>query len=97
MSPTVAERLQKLEGPVEKSPEARQIEKEVGFSYRNVLGELMHAHVVARLDIGFAVCLLARFSGHPHREHNITTPSKECVCIFANTRIGELCVIDHPH
>ena len=69
MSPTVAERLQKLEGPVEKSPEARQIEKEVGFSYRNVLGELMYAYVVARLDIGFAVCLLARFSGHPHREH----------------------------
>ena len=36
---------------------------------RNVLGELIFACVICRLDIGYSVCLLARFSDRPHEEH----------------------------
>lgn len=66
-----ANRLMTLEGPPEKSVEAKLIEKRFGFSYRNILGELIYAYVICRLDIGYAVCCLARFSGSPHEEHFI--------------------------
>ena len=69
LAPTVVEKLQKLEGPPEKSPEARAIERSYGFSYRNLLGELMYAYVIVRLDIGYSVCMLARYSGAPHEQH----------------------------
>ena len=65
----VADKLQTLKGPPEKTPEARQIEKNFGFAYRNLLGELMYAYVIGRMDIGFAVCLAARFCEAPHEEH----------------------------
>jgi hypothetical protein len=67
--PETASKLLTLEGPQEKTTEAKELSKKVGFSYRNVLGELIYAYVIARLDIGYAVCLLARFSGAPHAEH----------------------------
>ena len=69
VSAATAEKLQTLEGPTEKSVEAKLLEKAHGFSYRNVLGELMCAYVICHLDIGFAVCLLAQFSTAPHAEH----------------------------
>ena len=69
ISTDAAHRLVKLEGPLEKTPEAKSLAKLQGFSYRNVLGELIYAYVIARLDIGYAICLLARFSGAPHGEH----------------------------
>ena len=69
ISTDTANRLVKLEGPLEKTPEAKSLAKLQGFSYRNVLGELIYAYVIARLDIGYAVCLMARFSGAPHGEH----------------------------
>ncbi len=69
ISPETATRLMTLEGPPEKTPEAKALAIEEGFSYRNVLGELIYAYVIARLDIGYAVCLLARFSCAPHRDH----------------------------
>ena len=58
-----------LQGPQEKSPEAKQLAATHGFSYRNLLGELIYAYVIARVDIGFAVCFLARFAAAPHAEH----------------------------
>ena len=64
-----ATRLMTLEGPPEKSPEAKTLAQETRFSYRNVVGELIYAYVIARLDIGNAVCLLSRFSSAPHKEH----------------------------
>ena len=64
-----AQKLMVLDGPHEKSPEGKALAHDIGFSYRNVLGELIYAYVIARLDIGYAVCLLARFSGAPHKEH----------------------------
>ena len=65
----ITDRLMTLEGPKEKTPEAIALAKHHGFSYRNVLGELIYAYVVCRVDIGFAVCFLARFSDSPHDEH----------------------------
>jgi hypothetical protein len=41
------------------------------FSYRQLLGELIYAYTLVRVDIGFAVCFLACFSQHPHRDHYI--------------------------
>ena len=69
INPRVVDGLMQLEGPPDKSVEAKALAKEHGFSYRNVLGELIYAYVIARLDIGFAVCFLARFVERPHREH----------------------------
>ena len=69
LNPNIVNDLMLLEGPPEKSVEAKQLAKDNGFSYRNVLGELIYAYVIARLDIGFAVCFLARFSERPHQEH----------------------------
>ena len=69
LNPAIASRLMTLEGPPEKTVEAKQLAKENGFSYRNILGELIYAYVICRLDIGYAVCFLARFSDSPHDEH----------------------------
>jgi hypothetical protein len=44
-------------------------ELNAGFSYRSVLGAIIYVYVVARIDIGFAVTLLARFSTHPAKIH----------------------------
>ena len=41
----------------------------MGFSFRQVLGELIFAYVIARLDIGYALVSLARFSDSPHERH----------------------------
>ena len=69
LSSSVAESLQRLEGPPEKSVEAKLLEKDHGFSYRNLLGELMYAYVLCRLDIAYAICFLARYSTSPHADH----------------------------
>ena len=69
INPAITTRLMTLEGPPEKSLEAREISKQNGFSYRNVLGELIYAYVICRLDIGYAICFLARFLDAPHSEH----------------------------
>lgn len=53
------------------STEAALMEHEInaGFSYRSILGCVIYVYVVARIDIGFAVTLLARFSDHPVKIH----------------------------
>jgi hypothetical protein len=65
----LAKTLYDLEGPAEDSAEHQVLRDKMGFSYRQLLGELMYAYVVARPDIGFAVCLLAWFSACPHEKH----------------------------
>jgi hypothetical protein len=69
LSPDLAQQLQVLTGPPEHSPEHQAIEKEAGFSYRQVLGEIMYAYVICLVDIGFAATMLARFSQAPALEH----------------------------
>lgn len=46
-----------------------EYEVDAGFSYRSILGCVIYVYVVARIDIGFAVTLLARFSDHPVKIH----------------------------
>ena len=87
ISPSIADKLQRLEGPAEKTTEARLLEKRMGFSYRNLLGELMYAYVVCRLDIGYSVCLLARFSAAPHEEHFLAL-KQTCKYLRANKSWG---------
>ena len=65
----LARTLHEFQGPAEDTKEHRELRDKMGFSYRQLLGELMYAYVVARPDIGFAVCLLARFSASPHEKH----------------------------
>jgi hypothetical protein len=69
MSSDLAQHLQTLSGPPEHTPEHLAIERQAGFSYRQVLGELMYAYVICRVDIGFAATTLARFSQNPSMEH----------------------------
>lgn len=65
----VVTRLQNLDGPLEGSVEHKSIEAAMKFSYRQVLGELIYAYIVARMDIGYAVTFLSRFAQNPHQEH----------------------------
>ena len=61
--------LSTLVGPPESTPEHRAIERQAGFSYRQVLGEIIYAYVICRVDIGFAAVFLSRFSQAPALEH----------------------------
>lgn len=69
LHPDIASRIATLEGPTEGTPEYDNLATEMKFSYRQLLGELIYAYTLVRVDIGFAVCFLARYSIHPHREH----------------------------
>ena len=61
--------MQLAPGPAEDTLEHGALEQEVGFSYRQVLGELIYTYVVVRIDIGFTVALLSRFASAPACEH----------------------------
>jgi hypothetical protein len=49
-------------GPAEDTAEHRALEKEIGFGYRQVLGEFTYTYVVGRVDISYAVTFLARYA-----------------------------------
>jgi hypothetical protein len=69
LHPDVASKIALLSGPAEGSTEFSVLAAEMKFGYRQLLGELIYAYILVRVDIGFAVCFLARFSTNPHREH----------------------------
>jgi hypothetical protein len=69
LSSDLATVLMQVTGPLEGTPEHADLEVDVGFGYRQVLGELIYAYVICRLDIGFSITLLARFAQSPSREH----------------------------
>jgi hypothetical protein len=56
-------------GPKVGTREHSALEKEAGFSYRQLLGEIIYAYVVCRFDISFAVTFLSRFATCPTRKH----------------------------
>lgn len=56
-------------GPQSKSPAAIALQNEMGFSYRMLLGELIWAYVIVRLDIGYAMSLLSRYAEYPAKVH----------------------------
>ena len=57
--------IQRSIGPEEQTDAHRRLEKEMGFNYHSVLGELVYAYVMGQLDIGYAVTQLAKYSQHP--------------------------------
>ena len=57
--PEVTERLMKLEGPKEKMPEVIALSQKHGFSYQNILGELIFAYIVALILVSQHVSWLA--------------------------------------
>jgi len=69
LSSDAAKQLDEIVGPSEGTKEHRDLEKKVGYSFRQVLGELIYAYVVCRLDIGFAVAKLAQHSQAPAEIH----------------------------
>jgi hypothetical protein len=69
MSSDNAAQLLTNKGHMEGTAKHRKLEEAMCFSYCQVLGELIYAYVICRLDIGFAVTLLARFAQFPAKEH----------------------------
>jgi len=68
ISPQIIDKLQQLKGSTG-TIKHKQIEKDVGFSYCQVLGELIYAYIVCCIDIGYALVFLSRFSTAPAKEH----------------------------
>lgn len=56
-------------GPEEHTEEHAAKQKKHGFSYRNLLGELLYAYVTCRPDIGYACVTLSKFSNSPSDTH----------------------------
>ena len=56
-------------GPLLKSAEGLKLEEKKGFGYRVLLGELIFACVVCRLDIAYSLSLLARYAEYPLELH----------------------------
>jgi len=57
-------------GPPENTAEhAALVVAKHGFAYRTLLGELLHAYVACRPDIGCATIALSEFSTCPHDHH----------------------------
>ena len=52
-------------GPKEGTPEHAKLAHDVGYGHRNLLGEVLYAFVLCRLDVSFAVTTLAKFSINP--------------------------------
>jgi hypothetical protein len=61
--------IQTTVGPAEHTPEHQALETSHGFRYRQVVGELIYAYVVARLDIGFAISFLSKYNSAPAAIH----------------------------
>ena len=53
-------------GPSENTAECAALAAEYGFAYRTLLGELLHAYVACRPDIGHATIAPSKFSTCPH-------------------------------
>ena len=56
-------------GPLEGSVDHTILEKNNGFGYRTLLGELMYAYITYRPDIGYAITSLSKFSTRPSAVH----------------------------
>ena len=56
-------------GPLEHTPEFTALATKHGFKFRTVIGELMYAYVICRLDIGYAITKLSQFAHAPDDIH----------------------------
>jgi hypothetical protein len=59
--PSAIRELEETEPPATLA-EAAEVEKSAGFPYRNAVGELLYAYMTCRLDIGYAIGELSKFS-----------------------------------
>ena len=55
--------------PIPTEKEIQQLEKEMGFGYRQAIGELIYALVTCRPDISYPVIKLSQYSTRPTRAH----------------------------
>ena len=55
--------------------EREQLENDMGYSYRQALGEVLFAMVTCRPDISFCVIKLSKYSNNPGREHYLALKS----------------------
>jgi hypothetical protein len=66
-----SESLRKLElskGPDDPA-DAQALETEMGFSYRQAIGELIFAMTVGRIDISYPIIKLSQYSAQPSKAH----------------------------
>ena len=69
LAPDFSKTLGGLIGPQEGTAKHLKLEKQVGYTYCQVLGELIYTYTVCRVDIGYAATLLSHFSHAPALEH----------------------------
>jgi hypothetical protein len=69
MSADMSKKLCTLSGPAEGTREHATLAKKSGFSYHQVLGELIYAYVVCQLDIEYAITFLSCFATALAEEH----------------------------
>lgn len=69
LSGDFAKSLCELQGPMEGTPEHKELESKVGYSYHQALGEIIYACIICRVDIGHAATFLSRFAQAPAEEH----------------------------
>jgi hypothetical protein len=69
LCPSTLHEIQTSTGPAEHTPEHLALEESHGFQYRQVVGELIYAYVVACLDIGFAISFLSKYNSSPAPIH----------------------------
>ena len=56
-------------GYKEGTAEHKVLEEKAGFAYQTLLGEIMYSYMTCRLDIGYAVTTLSKFSSTPLMYH----------------------------
>jgi Reverse transcriptase (RNA-dependent DNA polymerase) len=65
----MVEKMQDDTGPAEGTPEHRALEEGFRFNYRHVVGELVWVYIVGRIDLGFGIGFMTRFSAAPAAIH----------------------------
>jgi len=68
------------QGPPENTAEHAALVSKYGFAYHALLGELLHAYVTCRPDIGYATIPLSKFSTCPH-DHHFAMLKKAAKCL----------------
>jgi hypothetical protein len=95
LSSNVIDAISTLVRPAKGTADHCQLESTNGFSYHQVLSELIYAYIICCLNIGFAVTFLTHFSQAPAQEHY--TALKNVVKYLHHTKDwGLLYWHDHP-
>jgi Reverse transcriptase (RNA-dependent DNA polymerase) len=69
LSPRQYEDIQRTDGHAEGTLQHRALVRKFWFEYRSLLGELVYAYVVCRLDNAFAITQLSKYSTCPAEIH----------------------------